>query len=311
MEKQAKILITGASGLVGSALQEALSAQGYTNVLGLSSKQCDLADWQATKAFFMDAKPDYVFHMAACVYGIMGNMQNKGRSFLENTLINTHTIEASHLCGVKKIVAMGSGCVYPYPSPGEPLKEDMIWLGAPHASEDSYAHSKRAMFAQLQAYKENYNIPYAFVISGNLYGAGDKFDPEFGHVTPALVRKFYEAKRDGGTVSVWGNGSAERDFMYAKDAGRALVCIMQHLEGAVNLGSGHIHAIRDIVEILADEAGMQGRVEWDASKPNGQAHRSYNLDVLRGAGFTPEYTLDRGVRETYRWYAAHAETARK
>lgn len=310
MKKDASILITGASGLVGSALKESLLAEGYSNVHGLSSKQCDLTDWHATKHYFSAHKPDYVFHMAACVYGIMGNMKNKGRSYLENTLINTHTVEASHLAGVKKIVAMGSGCVYPYPPPGEPLKEAMIWLGPPHASEDSYAHSKRAMYAQLEAYKENYDLPYAFVISGNMYGPGDKFDPEYGHVTPALVRKFYEAKQNDTDVSVWGNGSAKRDFMYSKDAGRALVAIMQSLEGAVNLGSGHVHAIRDIVEILEDEADMKGRVAWDASKPNGQEYRSYDLSALRSTGFSPRYTLDQAVRETYRWYAANVTTAR-
>ncbi len=311
MEKNAKIVITGASGLVGGALKHVLEEDGYSNVVGMSSKMCDLCDWKATKAFFEDAKPDYVFHMAARVYGIMGNMKNKGQSFFENVLINTHAVEGARLGGAKKIVAMGSGCVYPYPSPGNPLKEDMIWLGTPHHSEDSYAHSKRAMLAQLLAYKENYDLPFAFVISANLFGPGDKFDPEFGHVTPALVRKFYEAQRDGKEVTVWGNGSAKRDFMFSMDAARALVAIMDHLEGPVNLGSGNVHAIREIINTLTDEAGLQGRVVWDETKPNGQEYRSYDLSALQSTGFKPRVSLDEGVRLTYRWYKENAETARK
>jgi GDP-L-fucose synthase len=272
---------------------------------------CDLLDWQEARRFFLEHRPDYVFHLAARVYGIMGNMRNKGSSYLDNVLINTHTVEAARLAGVRKIVAMGSGCVYPYPPPGVPLTEDMVWSGPPHPSEDSYAHAKRAMLAQLMAYQEQYDLPYAFVISGNLYGPRDKFDPEFGHVTPALVRKFHEARLSGGEVTVWGHGTARRDFTYADDCAHALLCIMQSVQGPVNLGSGSVHAIREIVDGLAEITGLTDRVVWDTSKPDGQDHRAYDLSRLFATGFRPQVPLAEGLRRTYEWYAAEAASARK
>jgi GDP-L-fucose synthase len=311
LHPDSRIVITGGTGLVGTALTSLLHKHGYRHVVASGSAMCNLLDWQEARAFFLEQRPDYVFHLAARVYGIMGNMRNKGSSFLDNTLINTHTIEAARLAGVRKIVAMGSGCVYPYPSPGVPLTEDMVWSGPPHPSEDSYAHSKRAMLAQLAAYHEQYDLPYAFVISGNLYGPHDKFDPEFGHVTPALVRKFHEARLSGSDVIVWGHGTARRDFTYADDCARALLCIMQSVHGSVNLGSGSVHAIREIVDELAAITGLTDRVIWDTSKPDGQDHRAYDLSRLFATGFRPQIALLDGLRRTYAWYAAEAASARK
>jgi GDP-L-fucose synthase len=305
------IIITGGTGLVGTALTALLRQQGCRHVIAVGSAMCNLLDWQDARRFFLEHRPDYVFHLAARVYGIMGNMRNKGSSYLDNILINTHAIEAARLSGVRKIVAMGSGCVYPYPSPGVPLTEDMVWLGPPHPSEDSYAHSKRAMLAQLIAYHEQYDLPYAFVISGNLYGPHDKFDPEFGHVTPALVRKFHEARLSGSEVTVWGHGTARRDFTYADDCARALLCIMQSVHGPVNLGSGSVHAIREIVDGLAAITGLTEKVVWDTDKPDGQDHRAYDLSRLFATGFRPQVPLAEGLRRTYEWYAAEAASARK
>ncbi len=155
------------------------------------------------------------------------------------------------------------------------------------------------------------DLPYAFVISGNLFGPNDKFDPEFGHVIPALVRKFHEAKLSGGRVSVWGSGTARRDFTYSADVARALIAIMQSVEGAVNLGSGQVCAIRDIVETLAAVTGLEDRIDWDASKPDGQDYRAYDLSRLFATGFRPQVSLADGLRATYDWYAAEARTARK
>jgi GDP-L-fucose synthase len=310
MQSDAKIIITGGTGLVGTALTKELNLAGFRNVLSLGSADCDLMDWHATRQYFLDHRCDYLFHLAARVYGIMGNMRNKGVSFFDNVMMNTHAIEAARLAGVRKIVAMGSGCVYPYPPPALPLAEDMVWSGPPHESEDSYAHAKRAMLAQLVAYGEQYQLPYAFVISGNLYGPNDKFDPEFGHVTPALVRKFHEARLSGSKVVVWGHGSARRDFMYSGDVARALLAIADNVEGPVNLGSGTVNAIRVIVETLAEETGLQDRVVWDASKPDGQDHRAYDLTKLFATGFRPHVEFRDGLRATYAWYAAQAHNAR-
>ena len=306
-----RILITGGSGLIGTALHNNLINNGFTNVIASSSTDCDLTDFNKTIAYFKEVKPDYVFHLAAAVYGIMGNMKNKGLSFYRNAQINLNVIEASRQVAVKKITCMGSGCVYPYPSPGLPLEESMIWDGKPHPSEDSYAQSKRAMLAQLNAYAESYDMDFAFAISANLYGPNDKFDTEYGHVTPSLIRKFYEAKLSGNEVLVWGNGSAKRDFMYSDDAAEALIAIMNNLSGPVNVGSGMVHSIREIVDGIADICDLEEFVRWDESKPNGQDYRSYDLGKLNSTGFKPRVTITDGLRRTYNWYSDNVVIARK
>lgn len=311
VELNSQIIITGGNGLVGSALKKELTLHGYKNILTPSSKECDFTHFNSTLDYFAAARADYVFHLAAAVYGIMGNMENKGISFLNNTLINTHVIEACRKFAVKKVVAMGTGCVYPYPSPKLPLEEQTLWQGEPHPSEDSYAHSKRAMLAQLNAYKESDNLAFAFVISSNLYGPHDKFDINHGHVTPSLIRKFFEAHKKNEPVNIWGNGSARRDFMYSEDAARALIAIMQSVQGPVNMGSGNINAIKDIVDILAQHTGMENQIIWDTTKPNGQEYRAYELSKLLSTGFKPQISLDEGVRNTYNWYAANCDVARK
>lgn len=310
-DKSSPIVVTGAGGLVGTALLSLLAEEGFTNVLAPRSAEVDLRDPVSTSDYFTSVKPTFVYHLAARVYGILGNMENKGLSYFENVMINTNVVEASRLAKVKKIVAMGSGAVYPYPPPRKLLEEDDIWSGKPHPSEDSYAHSKRAMFAQLVAYKEQYGLDFVFAISGNLYGPNDKFDIQHGHVTPALIAKFYAAKAAGTKVSVWGNGSAVRDFTYSTDAALALYTSMQKGEGAMNIGSGDIRPIRDIVTTLAEVTGMTEQVVWDTSRPNGQEFRAYHLGRLLALGFKPKVNLRQGLEQTFRWYSENVKIARK
>lgn len=310
MEKSSLILVTGAGGLVGTSLLKVLREEGFENLLVPTSSQVDFRDSKKTNAYFLDLKPEYVFHMAARVYGIMGNMENKGVSFYENVMINTNVVEATRLAGCRKIVAMGSGAVYPFPPPQRYLEEADLWKGEPHPSEDSYAHSKRAMHVQLQAYKEQYGLKSAFAISGNLYGPNDKFDAAHGHVTPALIAKFFEAKRTGQKVNVWGDGSAVRDFTYSDDMARALLVVMQFGEGAINVGSGDVRPIKDVVTTIAELTGMTDQISWDASKPNGQPFRAYSLEKLFALGFTPTYSLREGLKETIDWYDENHSIAR-
>ena len=229
-------------------------------------------------------------------------MNNKGISFYENIIINTNVIESSRLVNVKKITVMGTGAVYPFPSPELPLKENMIFQGSPHQSEDSYAYAKRAMLAMLYAYEESYAMSWAFVVSCNLFGPNDKFDPINGHVIPSLICKFYNAKKRNGRVSVWGNGSAKRDFMYVKDVVEALFQIMTKINGVINLGSGQIYSIKEVVNILGEVTEMSSKIDWDSEKPNGQDYRSYDLSKLDATGFKCHYDMKSGLTETWNWY---------
>lgn len=309
INKSARILITGGTGLVGRALAEALTNENFNNIISIGSQDCDLRDSAAVSQLLSGIAPDYVFHMAARVHGIGGNSRYKSDILVDNVLINTNVVEHSRRVGVKKIVAMGSGCVYPELKGQEELFEEQIWIGPPHSSEDSYAHSKRLMLAQLNAAKEQYGLSSAFVISGNLYGPHDSFNTEEGHVIPSLVAKFFTAAREDKPVKVWGSGVAIRDFSYCADTAAALIAILYNLEGAVNLGSGMRHSIRDIVEALQEITNVS--VEWDSNKPDGQAVRYYNLDKLEGIGFSAKVTLREGLRRTYDWYAENSHTARR
>ena len=311
IEKASRILITGGTGLVGRALKGILVERGYSNVIAIGSRDCDLREAAAVAKMFADLKPEYVFHLAARVHGIGGNKKYKSDVLYENVLINTYVVEHARRAGVKKIVAMGSGCVYPELKGQEELFEHQIWIGPPHPSEDSYAHSKRLMLAQLVAAREQYGLSSAFAISGNLYGPHDNFDAEDGHVIPSLVANFFNARQSGQPVRVWGSGVAIRDFSYGDDAALALFEVMLKLEGPVNLGSGFRHPIRDIVAALQNICGEAVRVEWDSSKPDGQLERYYNLDKLAATGFRPTVRLEEGIRRTYDWFAGNWQTARK
>ena len=296
---ESKILITGGSGLVGSALTNLLKENNCINVFSLSSKDCNLINLDEVKNTMMKLKPDYVFHLAARVHGLGGNSKYKSDILFENTLINSHLIEEARKNNVKKIVAMGSGCVYPELN-NEELYEEDIFKGPPHSSEDSYAHAKRLMLAHLDAAKHQYGMASAFVVSGNLYGPGDSFNINDGHVIPSLISKFYNARINSKSVNVWGTGVAIRDFTHSYDMANALLKIMLNYEGAINAGSGFRHKIKDIVDCLSEYTGV--KVEWDQNKPDGQLVRYYNLDKLFSIGFTPKITLEKGIISTFKWY---------
>jgi GDP-L-fucose synthase len=303
---KSKILITGAKGLVGSALILELKKQGYENLVPLARTDCDLTQFASVKSLFQEVKPDIVFHLAASVYGIAGNVKNRGSLFLENILMNTHVIESSRLSGVKKIIAMGTIAAYP-PPVSIPVKEDHIWNGPPHASENSYGHAKRAMLAQLLAYHENYNLDFAYVISTNLYGPNDKFDSQFGHVIPSLIRKFYEAKKHSKNIEIWGDGTAARDFLYAKDMARALVFIMNKLSLSINVSSGKKTTIKEVVQLLSNYFEIDKEIVWNTAMPNGRSHYEIDLSLIKSAGFEPAYTFAAGLTETLDWFCTEYE----
>jgi GDP-L-fucose synthase len=309
MNKSDRILVTGAKGLVGSALVEHLRQEGYESVIEVGRGDCDLTDTQATRHLFEHKRPDFVFHAAARVYGLGGNLKNKALSFYDNVMINTNVVDSSHRVGVRKLSVMGTGAVYPYPPPGLPFREDMIFMGEPHKSEDSYSHAKRAMLGMLRAYQESYGLEWAYIVCCNQFGPRDRFDAENGHVVPSLIRKFHEAKSSGGNVVVWGDGSALRDFMYVKDTARVATEIMQKLDGPINIGSGSVIAIREVVDMITDISGMHGRVVWDATKPNGREYLGYDLSRIQAIGFSCDFTTRKGLEETWSWYQDHGSEA--
>ncbi len=308
MNRETPIMVTGAGGMVGSTLVQHLAQQGFTKVIPVYRHECDLADRTSTERLFARTRPTQVFHAAGRVYGILGNMMNQGLSFYDNVMINTNVVEAARKFSVEKITVMGTGAVYPYPPPGTPLKEEMIHFGVPHASERAYANAKRAMLTMLEAYEESYGLKWAYIVSCNLFGPYDRFDVQFGHVVPSLVKKFYDAKQNGTDVSVWGDGSAQRDFMYSRDAARVFQEIMEKIDGPVNIGSGSVFSIGEIVGLLGEICGMSDRIRWDPTKPNGQEYRSYDLSRINAIDFRCKYPIADGLKETWDWYCEEEST---
>ena len=305
-----RVLVTGGKGLVGTALARQLRESAACEVFDPSSAELDLCDRGATERYFQATRPDFVFHLAGYVHGIMGNMLNQAEAYLRNTLINTNVVEQCVNHGVSKVVAMGTIAMYPEPSPRLPLREEDLWQGPPYFAEYGYANAKRGMVAHLEACRQSYDTRYAVAISTNLFGPNDQFNTATGHVVPSLVRKFFEAKARDESVYVWGDGTQERDFLYVEDAARGLRVIMEQVTGLVNLASGVNRTIRDVVSVLEKHVGMQDRVQWDTSKPRGQERRTFDVSVLTSAGFSAQHDFDAALRTTYDWYAANAADAR-
>jgi GDP-L-fucose synthase len=304
------LLVTGASGLLGRALVDELQAQSSLPVVGLTSRDADLTDFQATRECFARHQPKIVYHLAARVSGIMGNLKAQGQAYLDNTVMNTNVIEAARLAGASKIVALGSAAIYS-DVVTLPMTEEQIWAGPPHHSEAGYAHAKRGMLAQLDAYRDQYGMDFAYCVSTNLFGPYDKFDEQHGHVIPSLLSKFHRAAHEGGKITVWGTGSPRRDFLYSKDAAAAIRLIGDRFTGPINLATGSTVSIAEVVGLINGVSGFKGEVAWDRSKPDGQKLRDYDVSKLRQLGFKPEYDLRRALEETYAWLVKHAATARR
>jgi GDP-L-fucose synthase len=307
MKRSDTILVTGANGLAGSAVVEHLRANHFTCVVPLTRDDVDLRNHGLTAAMFRRIQPAHVFHAAATVYGLGGNMANQGKAFLDNTLINTAVIDAAKKCGsVKKITVMGTNCVYPYP-PELPYRESTIFDGRPDVGEVGYAHAKRHMLAMLEVYHQSYGLDYCYIVSGNLYGPRDKFNPETGHVLPSLIRKFWDAKQNpDDVVSVWGNGTATRDFLYSADLARIVHILMSEAikPGAINIGHGKSYSIRQAVLALSVISGVSmDRVQWDATKPNGRPECYADLSRIRALGFLPSHDLVTGLKATWDWFS--------
>lgn len=304
-----RVLVTGGSGVVGTAVRRDLEDHGY-DVIAPTSADVDLTKMDQTVDYFRAAVPDKVVHLAARVHGLMGHVHAQGSVYLDNILINTHVVEAARLSGVSKVLAMGSTAVYS-DSVALPMRERDIWLGSPHCSESGYAHAKRSMLAQLESYRDQYGMDYAFAVSTNVYGPSDKFDEEKGHVIPSLVSRLHRARLEGEPFTVWGTGRATRDFLYSADAASALRMALEGHSGTINIASGTSVTIRQTVEALVLAAGFEGELVWDRSKPDGQAARAYDVSRLAALGFEPTWSLEKGLSETFEWYVDNEPNVRR
>ena len=307
-----RVLLTGGSGFLGSFIRERLEAAGPAAVLAPRSTELDLRDVAAVRRFLREEKPDVVIHGAAVVGGIGANQKHPGRFFYENAVMGIHLIEEARLAGVKKFVCLGTICAYPKHAP-VPFREENLWDGYPEETNAPYGVAKKALLVQLQAYRQEYGLNGIFLLPVNLYGPRDNFNLDSSHVIPAMIRKFAEAREAGEAhVVLWGDGSPTREFLYVEDAADGIMAAAERYdkEDPVNLGRGEDITIRDLAELIAKKVGFEGRIVWDASKPNGQPRR--RLDISRAArefGFRAPTALPAGIDRTVQWYLAHRQDA--
>lgn len=303
MEKKSKIFVAGHRGLVGSAICRALAAAGYENVLTKSHSELDLTRQAEVEAFFEAERPEYVFMSAAKVGGIGANSAYPAEFIYQNLAIAVNLIEASRKCGVKKLLNLGSSCIYPKLAP-QPLREDYLLSGPLEPTNEAYALAKIAAIRMCKHYNDQYGTNYISAMPTNMYGLGDNYDAHGSHVLPALIRKFHEAKVSGTVVTLWGDGSPLREFLYADDCAQALVFLMANKDYSdigefINVGTGEELPIRKLAQKVASVVGYEGEIRWDASKPNGTPRKLMDSSRLLALGWKPRVGLDEGIKAAY------------
>ena len=301
MEKAAKIYIAGHLGMVGSAIHRQLSAQGYTNFLLRSIDELDLTNQQEVRAFFTKEKPDYVILAAAKVGGILANNIYRAQFIYENLMIQNNIIHESYVHQVKKLLFLGSSCIYPRMSP-QPIKEEYLLTGLLEETNEPYAIAKIAGIKMCEAYRHQYACNFISVMPTNLYGPNDNFDLKNSHVLPALIRKFHEAKvNNSDFVEVWGTGKPRREFLHVEDMAAACVYLMQNYNEApfLNIGCGEDISIAELADLVKDIVGFKGVVRYDISKPDGTPRKLLDVSRLFSTGWRPQIKLDQGIRKVY------------
>lgn len=302
-----RIVLTGGAGFLGRAVHRVLAARGARDVFVPRRAQYDLTHEHDVARLYADARPDVVIHLAAEVGGIGANMANPGRYFYANMAMALHMIEHARIAGIAKFVQAGTICAYPKFAP-VPFREDCLWDGYPEETNAPYGVAKKAALVMLDAYRRQYGLRSAYLLPVNLYGPHDNFDLQTSHVIPALVRKCVDAAERGDpAVQCWGTGRASREFLYVDDCAEGIVRAAEALDEPVpvNLGTGSEITIRDLAQAVARACGFAGRLEWDASRPDGQPRRC--LDTARAAellGWRARTTLEDGLRRTVEWYRA-------
>lgn len=301
MEKAAKIYVAGHHGMVGSAIIRKLESEGFNNIVTRTSKELDLRDQLATEAFLKDEKPAYVFLAAAKVGGILAN-STYGAGFLyENLQIQNNVIHGSYLIGVKKLMFLGSSCIYPKMAP-QPLKEEYLLTGHLEPTNEPYAIAKIAGIKMCEAYRAQYGCNFISVMPTNLYGPNDNYDLQSSHVFPAMIRKFHEAKETGDTtVHLWGTGKPMREFLHADDLADACFYLMQNYAGEtlVNIGTGVDVTIKELAETIQETIQFQGKIHWNTDKPDGTPRKLMDVSKLHSLGWKHSIDLKEGIKMVY------------
>jgi len=301
LEKHSKIYVAGHRGMVGSAIYRKLQLEGYTNLVTKTSSELDLRDQPAVTAFFAAEKPEYVFLAAAKVGGIIANNTYRADFLYENLCIQNNVIHQSYLNGVKKLMFLGSSCIYPKLAP-QPLKEEYLLTGLLEETNEPYAIAKIAGIKMCDAYRAQYNCNFISVMPTNLYGYNDNYHPQNSHVLPALIRKFHEAKLNGSAeVIIWGSGSPMREFLFADDLADACYFLMENYNenNLINIGTGEDLTIKDLALLIKKNIGFEGELTFDSSKPDGTPRKLMDVTKLHNLGWKHKVELEVGITLAY------------
>jgi len=313
MNKTDKIYIAGHRGLVGGAIYRRLQAAGFTNLVTRTSAELDLTNQAAVNTFFAEERPDYVFLAAAKVGGIHANNTYPAEFIRDNLQIQTNIIDAAYRNGCKKLLFLGSSCIYPKFAP-QPMKEEHLLTGSLEPTNEWYAIAKIAGIKMCQAYRRQYGFDAISLMPTNLYGPGDNFHPENSHVLPALIRRFHEAKEEGRPeVVVWGTGSPRREFLHVDDLADACVYLMENYdeEEFINVGVGEDVSIKELAEMVKEVVGYAGELKFDTSKPDGTPRKLLDVSKLDRVGWKAKVELKTGIEQTYAWFLEHLEDFRR
>jgi GDP-L-fucose synthase len=312
MQNNEVIYVAGHRGLVGSAIVRRLRAEGYENLILRTSKELDLRDQRAVGRFFETERPDYVIHAAAKVGGILANDRYPAEFIYDNLMMEANIIHASYTSGVQKLLALGSTCIYPKMAP-QPLKEEYLLSGPLEPTNEWYAVAKIAGIKLCQAYQRQYGCRFIAAMPTNLYGPGDNFDLEKSHVLPALIRKFHDARLNGNSaVTLWGTGSALREFLHVDDLADACLFLMEHYEDPdiINIGVGEDLSIAELAGIVRDVVGFTGEIEYDSSKPDGTPRKLVDTTKINSLGWHASTGLREGITHTYKWFLENPDKLR-
>ena len=305
MDNDSRVLVAGANGMVGSAIVRNLESKGYTNIIKGTRDDVDFTKQDETERYFCSEEPEYVFIAAAKVGGIMANNNYKAEFLTDNLQIQTNIIQQSYNFGVKKLLFLGSSCIYPKFAT-QPIAEDQLMTGTLEPTNDAYAIAKIAGIKMCEAYRDQYGFNAISLMPTNLYGPNDNFDLETSHVLPAMIAKFDVALNhsDFYEVKLWGNGSAMREFLHVDDLAEACyVCMQKYNESEhINVGTGEDVTIKYLAETIADVVGYNRDISWDTTKPNGTPRKVLNIDKIKALGWEPKIVLREGIEKTYQWY---------